>query len=219
MLDPALAVLTFSIVSTGLVIIATIGSGIETYDVVKAVVALAVFAGAHSLGIDVRRGGLKERILGTLVALTIPMCVAGVVVPLLAAADARDDLSFEAVFGLRIALGAPLRVGGIALLIWTNVLFFNQGRGTLSPQPELETMGLVMEGPFEYARNPMILGVTLEIAGAALIDGSPRVLAFLVMFFVIKNMWFSWVEEPRLLTKFGGVYADYSKGVRRWGLF
>lgn len=217
MVERALAILMLSLLCAALAIVALAGDGLVLGDLLLAGGAFTVFAVAHSIGVNVQSG---SRVIGTLIALTIPAAVGGVMPHMLVAADTRDGL-----ISPQLSLSAPviavaglLRLSGVALIVWTNVLFFRRGRGTLSPQPELKTSRLVTGGPFAVARNPMILGVVLELAGIALMEGSPRVAAFVVAFVVIKNLWFSWVEEPRMQATFGAEYAAYKQRVSRWGL-
>ena len=216
MLDRALGTLVASIVGTALAIVALAGNGLVANDLMFAGIAFGVFASAHSIGIDVHSG---SRVVGTLVALTIPVAVGGIMPQVLVTADARDGFSLQlSESGILQFAALLLRIMGFALIVWTNVLFFNRGRGTLSPQPELGTSKLVTAGPFAYARNPMILGVVLELVGTAVMESSPRVAAFVVAFVVIKNVWFSMVEEPRMQAKFGAEYVAYKQRVSRWGL-
>ena len=103
---------------------------------------------------------------------------------------------------------------GIYLLAATIRLFIAIGRGTLAPWEP--TQKLVVEGPYGYVRNPMISGVSLILAGEAILFGSHYLLIWLIVFFLINHTYFVLVEEPGLTKRFGKEYEIYKQNVPRW---
>ncbi|MBI2657189.1 isoprenylcysteine carboxylmethyltransferase family protein [Candidatus Woesearchaeota archaeon] len=82
--------------------------------------------------------------------------------------------------------------------------------------PGQKPSALVMEGPYKFTRNPMYLGVTLALLGAAIYLGD--LLAFLspIVFFMFVSIRFIPREEKLMEKLFGKKYLDYKKKVRRW---
>ncbi len=75
---------------------------------------------------------------------------------------------------------------------------------------------IVVEGPYKFTRNPMYLGVSTALLGAAIYFGN--LLSFLspIIFFLIMNYYFVPFEEKLLENIFGKKYLNYKKQVRRW---
>lgn len=110
--------------------------------------------------------------------------------------------------------GVALAGVGLALAISTMRLFVQVGKGT--PAPWDPPRHLVVEGPYRHVRNPMISGVLFGLAAEALLFHSWGLAAWLVLFFVANGIYFSLVEEKRLLARFGDPYALYKSNVPRW---
>lgn len=111
-------------------------------------------------------------------------------------------------------LGALLFFAGLALAGWCMLLFFKVGRGTIMPWDP--TRKLVAIGPYQYIRNPMILGVLTMIAGEALYFGSGALGVLALLFFAINHFYFIFSEEPGLEKRFGESYREYKRHVPRW---
>jgi protein-S-isoprenylcysteine O-methyltransferase Ste14 len=75
---------------------------------------------------------------------------------------------------------------------------------------------LVTGGWFRMTRNPMYLGLTLILAGVALIDGTLGALLPLPVFVGILHFRFIRAEEHFLEGIFGEQYRSYRMQVRRW---
>jgi protein-S-isoprenylcysteine O-methyltransferase Ste14 len=116
--------------------------------------------------------------------------------------------------GVRSLTGTLLVVAGV-LLCWKTVsLFTDYGEGT--PAPFDPPKKLVVQGPYNYVRNPMMIGVWLVLSGEALIFGSVLLgiwfLVFLGACLALIPVW----EEPDLENRFGEPYRVYMKKVPRW---
>ena len=142
--------------------------------------------------------------------------VATVVIPaliLLAGGGMAWDLSG----GARAAtvVGGALLIGcGLSLFVATVRLFATEGGGTLAPWDPPER--LVVRGPYRYLRHPMITGVSLTLAGEALILASTGIAIELAAFVAVNLVYLPLVEEPALLRRFGGDYERYMDEVGRW---
>ena len=110
--------------------------------------------------------------------------------------------------------GALLLLAGLALFAWCLSLFARVGKGTLAPWDP--TRRLVVVGPYQYVRNPMITGVLAMLAGEAMLLGSRVLAIWTLTFFVINNIYFLILEEPGLERRFGASYLEYKSVVPRW---
>jgi protein-S-isoprenylcysteine O-methyltransferase Ste14 len=115
---------------------------------------------------------------------------------------------------LPVLLGLALIAGGLALWLWTVLLFARVGKGTLAPWDA--TRRLVVEGPYRHARNPMITAVLAVLAGEAALFGSTPLLIWLAAFVAINCVFFALYEEPGLERRFGDEYRAYKRNVPRW---
>ena len=111
------------------------------------------------------------------------------------------------------ATGGLMSAAGLSWALWA-VWHFRQAQTTIFPAGA-PTM-LVDDGPYRYGRNPMYLGITVAIAGAALALGSPLLALAAALFVTIVALVHVPFEEQRLRQAFGGWYSDYAGGVRRW---
>jgi protein-S-isoprenylcysteine O-methyltransferase Ste14 len=88
------------------------------------------------------------------------------------------------------------------------------GKGT--PAPFDPPRRLVIRGPYRYVRNPMYLGATLALSGAALFYKSLPLLAYAAAFLLACHLFVLIYEEPTLRRSFGPEYGAYCHCVSRW---
>jgi protein-S-isoprenylcysteine O-methyltransferase Ste14 len=81
---------------------------------------------------------------------------------------------------------------------------------------EGERTELVTRGPFAIVRNPIYTGVTLVVAGLALVVPSVLSLASVVLMVASLEAQTRFVEEPYLLRMHGEEYARYASRVGRF---
>jgi len=85
-----------------------------------------------------------------------------------------------------------------------------------SSNPYRETSAFVSTGIYRFTRNPLYVSILLTSLGVAIAVNSlwlmmaTAVLFILLQFGVVKQ------EEEYLSIKFGSVYEDYCRQVRRW---
>ena len=75
---------------------------------------------------------------------------------------------------------------------------------------------LVTDGPFAYTRNPMYLGMTLVLIGAALLIARPWPWLVVPAFVAVLQMRFIRHEERLMEQTFGEAYRAYRARTRRW---
>ena len=92
--------------------------------------------------------------------------------------------------------GAILGAAGAALALACIVTFVFVGKGT--PAPFDPPRRLVMRGPYRLVRNPMYIGATLALAGAALFYRSLSLLSYAAVFLLVTHGFVVLYEEPTL---------------------
>lgn len=112
---------------------------------------------------------------------------------------------------LNLYIGFVIFTIGIALYMWTILLFARIGDGTQTPL--VPTRKLVIRGPYSYSRNPMVSGVILFNVGLGLIFNS---YAFILLGLIIPLSYLMFIklfEEKELEARFGKEYSNYKKKV------
>jgi len=126
----------------------------------------------------------------------------------------RTGLVRPATIGLQEAIGIVTGTAGAILAVWCILTFVVVGKGT--PAPFDPPRRLVVRGPYRYVRNPMYIGATLALAGAALFFSSLTILLYAIFVVVATHLFVIWYEEPALRRTFGADYEAYCKRVSRW---
>ena len=148
---------------------------------------------------------------------TLPVVVAVIIPAYLIRADGGPKVGWYLAppLGLLPTLVGGLLVGlGVLLVYQTVSLFATIGKGTLAPWDPPRT--LVIRGPYQYVRNPMISGVLAILLGEAILFGSFPVFSWFVLFFATNALIMPLIEEPLLESRFGTDYVDYKRAVPRW---
>src|SRR6185503_1989173 len=109
------------------------------------------------------------------------------------------------------AIGAVLVVIGGGLAFRSALLLMGRGRPRRGPKP-----ALVIAGPYRRMRNPLVTGLLVAAAGAALASRSPALALATVLAAAGTHAWIVRVEEPRLSARFGAAYDAYLRDVPRW---
>ena len=154
----------------------------------------------------------SSSVVGTvLFLLLVPGTVAGLVPWLISSWKFEPPL-------LRIEwtrwLGVALIAAGAPALLDSFARFALQGLGT--PAPVLPTERLVVTGLYRHVRNPMYVGVVTVVLGQGLLIGSPRVLGYGIVLWLIFHLFVLGYEEPTLRRSFGVEYDHFCRNVPRW---
>lgn len=115
---------------------------------------------------------------------------------------------------LQFICGLIVLLGGMLLSGWSMGLFYKIGKGTLAPWAAPKH--LVVQGPYKFVRNPMIIGVILILLAEALLLNTRYIFYWAVVFFILNNIYFHYFEEKQLEKTFGKEYLDYKKKVPMW---
>jgi protein-S-isoprenylcysteine O-methyltransferase Ste14 len=111
-------------------------------------------------------------------------------------------------------LGIAIAIFGSALALWCVAVFARIGKGT--PAPFDPPRRLVIRGPYRFVRNPMYIGASFALAGAALFFASLSLFAFVCGFLLVCHCFILIYEEPTLRRNFGQEYTAYCQHVKRW---
>lgn len=116
--------------------------------------------------------------------------------------------------GWLLAISGGLLIAfGLAMLVWTVVLFDRVGEGTLAIGSPVK---LVVRGPYRHVRNPMMTGVFCIQLGTAIATASPWLFVWFLFFFTCTLIAIRGVEEPHLRRRFRADYDEYRHNVPRW---
>ena len=126
------------------------------------------------------------------------------------------------VLPVAVLVGPPAnRTGWIlvaigAAIIGTAILQFRRARTTVNPLAPAKASSLVTSGIFGYSRNPMYLGLSVALAGWAVVLGSLGPWLALPLFVVVISKVQIEPEEAVLSVLFDNPYRDYCARVGRW---
>jgi protein-S-isoprenylcysteine O-methyltransferase Ste14 len=117
-------------------------------------------------------------------------------------------------------LAVAVRTVGLVVLIVGLVLVaaaamrFRRAGTPLNPTEP--TVALVLDGPYQFTRNPIYLGFALVLGGLALLGNALwPLIAIVPVTWVIQTQVIA-REEAYLATKFGNDYRAFRSRVRRW---
>ena len=115
---------------------------------------------------------------------------------------------------VRQVVGMVIGAAGAAVALWCIFTFALIGKGT--PAPFDPPRRLVVQGPYRFVRNPMYIGASLALAGAALFYDSLPLLGYTGLFLLATHVFVMTYEEPALRQTFGQEYKAYCRQVGRW---
>jgi protein-S-isoprenylcysteine O-methyltransferase Ste14 len=113
----------------------------------------------------------------------------------------------------RAVLGGSLI--GFAVTMIT-LAFRAMQRAHTNVDPFQPTTALVVEGPFEFTRNPLYLSMTLIYTGVTILVNALWALLLLPVALIVIRKGVIEREERYLEQKFGEQYLHYKARVRRW---
>lgn len=143
--------------------------------------------------------------------------------PLIYLAGLGLSLAAKLLGGLPITpkwLGRPRRKAGLGLIaagvgmaIWGARTFQEAGTDISPHQP---ASALVEDGPYQYTRNPIYIGMTAVYSGITLLLNN--LWGFLLLPGVLAVMQRGVIEreEAYLRAKFGDAYDEYTERIPRW---
>ena len=106
-----------------------------------------------------------------------------------------------------LILGAIMALGGFYFAFRTVFSQFSMAGGT--PLPVMATQKLLVDGTYQYCRNPMVFGTLLAYLGIAFLVGSISSILAVIIFGGFLLTYVKKVEERELEARFGQEYVDY----------
>ncbi len=111
--------------------------------------------------------------------------------------------------GAKLPVSIPVMAVGVAITAWSGFHFLRV-KGT--PVPFNPPPQVVTDGPYRYARNPMLTGVFLFLFGLGFAVGSFSLVFFFTPLFILVNLFeLKEIEEPELVKRFGDEYIEYRR--------
>ena len=160
---------------------------------------------------SVTTGSKRRRVLLTPVGLLIFFGLLILIIVASLSTDRALGLPQLLPGALGTAIGAVILATGLMLWAWC-VVSFRRGRGT--PVPFNPPPKLVTEGPYAWARNPMLSGVFTTLFGVGLLFQSvSMVFLWTPVFIVLNVIELKLVEEPELERRFDESYREYRQRV------
>jgi len=111
--------------------------------------------------------------------------------------------------------GLLIIVMGFALITWANYTLL-QKISLDEREPFHTPRALVVNGPFQFSRNPVYLSVIIMAFGLAILLGSLILFILPPIFFIVFQRFFIRWEEKKLEETFGKDYLEFKMRVRRW---
>jgi protein-S-isoprenylcysteine O-methyltransferase Ste14 len=137
--------------------------------------------------------------------------IIGILMWLLSLAAPALDFAIPA----RILVAIILAVAGVSTAI-AGVATFARAKTTVNPTTPQASSSLVSWGIYRVTRNPMYLGLLLELTAWAIFLSNPLPFLLLPVYMLYINR-FQILPEERVLTSlFGRDFAAYQSRVRRW---
>ncbi|HEX9562981.1 MAG TPA: isoprenylcysteine carboxylmethyltransferase family protein [Gemmatimonadaceae bacterium] len=126
----------------------------------------------------------------------------------------RSGITRPPVVGVIELAGLAISLAGAALVLACVLTFVFVGKGTQAPFDPPRR--LVISGPYRFVRNPMYLGATLALGGAAIFYRSPALVVYAAVLILATHLFVTACEEPVLERTFGEAYRTYRQTTGRW---
>jgi protein-S-isoprenylcysteine O-methyltransferase Ste14 len=110
-------------------------------------------------------------------------------------------------------LGILPLLAGIAINLFADKAL-HEANTTVKPFQESDA--LVMSGVYRVSRHPMYLGFVMILIGNAVLLGALMPWLVVIVYIVLLEKVYIEVEERMLSEKFGPLWVEYKKRVRKW---
>jgi protein-S-isoprenylcysteine O-methyltransferase Ste14 len=118
-------------------------------------------------------------------------------------------------FNLRALFGGGFIIAGLSL-DFMGLVAFQKHHTTINPMKPNSSSEIVSDGIYKFTRNPMYLGLCLNLIGWCVINLSCYGFILIPAFIKYIETFQIKPEEEILRGKFGAVYEEYMNKVARW---
>lgn len=125
----------------------------------------------------------------------------------------RIPLNFPPFPIQHVTSGILIMISGFALMLKAFLLFKKRATAIL---PTDMPRSLVIEGPYRWTRNPMYVGISVMLFGAAVALGGWPYYGVPLLFAWTVNSLHIPMEEQNMEKVFGADYLRYKSKTRRW---
>ncbi len=154
-------------------------------------------------------GTKKTRTLLTPIGVLIFGVFTGLFLILAVLVDRWLSLLWPLASGLSWLIATSLIAIGVGVIAWS-AFHFRKVKGT--PVPFNPPPTLVITGPYQFVRNPMLTGVFLLLSGIGFAIKSLALVVLFTPLFILANVWeLKEIEEPELVKRLGEDYVAYQK--------
>jgi len=115
----------------------------------------------------------------------------------------------------RLLIAIILAIAGVATAV-AGVTTFARAKTTVNPTTPQKSSSLVSWGIYSITRNPMYLGLLLELTAWTIFLSNPLPFLLLPAYMIYINRFQIAPEERALASLFGRDFAAYQSRVRRW---
>jgi protein-S-isoprenylcysteine O-methyltransferase Ste14 len=116
-------------------------------------------------------------------------------------------------WGIARAVSVLLICAGLIPIVDSFIQFV---RADGTPVPTAAPPRLVVRGFYRYVRNPICVGFLVVLLGQTLLFGTPGLLEYTVVAWLVGAAAVRWYEEPRLSRQFSTQYEAYRRAVPAW---
>lgn len=147
--------------------------------------------------------------------LKLPPPLVALAVAVLMWLASRVTAPIELPFAFRIGTVIAFALLGFCIDL-TGLISFRRARTTINPTRPMAASSLVSTGIYRYTRNPMYLGLLIELLAWAVFLSNVLALLLVPLFVLYINRFQIAPEERALAAIFGAEFAAYKGRVRRW---
>ncbi|MGI9271948.1 MAG: methyltransferase family protein [Woeseiaceae bacterium] len=128
---------------------------------------------------------------------------------------AKSEFAYPVSIPYALIIAIVIAVIGVSIAVLA-LRRFSAAETTVNPLKPDTATSLVQSGIFSKSRNPMYVGLVMDLVAWSVWLQSLGNIVLLLVFIVVLNEWQIKPEEAAMRKLFGDEYADYCKKVRRW---
>jgi len=128
---------------------------------------------------------------------------------------AKSEFAYPVSIPFALVIAIMLAAVGVLIAVLA-LRRFSAAETTVNPLKPDTATSLVQSGIFSKSRNPMYVGLVIDLVAWAVWLQSLGNIAMLLVFIIMLNEWQIKPEEAAMRKLFGHEYETYCRKVRRW---